>query len=267
MNIEIKEKSDNNLVMIIENSASSLVNGLRRTILAHVPTMTIEDVWIVENSSSLYDKIIAQRLGFIPLTTDLESFVFPEKCECDGAGCSLCQVTFTINKEAINEDSKIYSRDLKSEDPKVVPVSDEILIVELFKGQKIVLEAYAKLGIGKIHAKSQPVSTVSYKYMPNILIDTEKCTKCENCIQKCPKEIVVKNDKEITISDIMECSLCRECEKACEEGAIKVEWDDTTFILYVESTGSLPLEKICLTACDLYKKKVTDLLEALEIKV
>ncbi|MHA1143189.1 MAG: DNA-directed RNA polymerase subunit D [Candidatus Helarchaeota archaeon] len=269
MEIQIIEKYENILTLLIEGSVPSLVNGLRRIMLAQVPTLAIEDVWIVKNTSSLYDRNIAQRLGLIPLKSEMKDFNFPDKCECEGVGCSLCQVGFTIDKEAENENVVVYSSDLKSEDPKIIPAEPKIFIVELYKGQKLVLEAYAKMGIGKTHVKWQAVSTASFKYVPIFEIDQEKCKKCETapCIDFCPRNIIIKNEKnEIVIDDKLNCSLCRECEKMCENNAIKVCWDEKTFLFYLESNGQLPPDQIVLKSCEIFKKKVTDFLEKIEIQ-
>ena len=51
----------------------------------------------------------------------------------------------------------IYSKDMVSEDDYVVPTHPEIPIVKLSNGQRLKLEAYAKLGKGIEHAKWQPV--------------------------------------------------------------------------------------------------------------
>ena len=44
--------------------------------------MTIDDIFFFDNSSVIQDKVLAHRIGLIPLLTDLDSYVLPEKCEC-----------------------------------------------------------------------------------------------------------------------------------------------------------------------------------------
>ena len=44
------------------------------------------------------------------------------------------------------------------------PVSDKVPIVKLAQGQRIKLEAYARLGRGRDHAKWQPASACTYSY-------------------------------------------------------------------------------------------------------
>ena len=70
------------------------------------PAMAIEDVIIIDNTSVLYDEIVAHRLGLIPLKTDLDAYVLPEECDCKSElGCSKCRASFTLEAEAVDERS------------------------------------------------------------------------------------------------------------------------------------------------------------------
>ncbi|NHI91706.1 MAG: DNA-directed RNA polymerase subunit D [Candidatus Lokiarchaeota archaeon] len=264
VNIKILEKDEEHIKLIIEDVSNSFVNSLRRVLISEIPTIAIEEVWIVENNTVLYDKILAHRLGLIPLKTDLESFNLPAECGCGGAGCPQCRVSFTLTKEAVNEDVMVYSGDLESADPKVVPVSDKIPIVKLMKGQKVVLEAYGILGIGKDHAKWQASNTSSYKYYPNVEIDYDKCTNCEDCIEICPRKVFGKKDKKVIVERNIECSLCRECIKACEDDAINLNWFENKFIFNVETSGSMPAEELIFQALKVLNKKAEGFLNELK---
>jgi DNA-directed RNA polymerase subunit D len=259
MNIRILSKDENSLKFMVENIDVSFANALRRIILAEVPVMAIDEVIIIENTSPLFDEVLAHRLGLIPLKTDLQSYNLPEKCSCQGAGCTQCQLTFTLEREAEEEGVIVYSGELKSQDPSVVPVSDKIPIVRLARGQRIVLEAYASLGRGKDHAKYQPVSTCSYKYKPIVQLEGDKCEACGDCVEICPKGVLDLKNKSIMIKDAFNCSLCKACESECEFDAIHVEADDTSFIFNIESTEALSPEDIVKTAIEIFEKKVKEL--------
>lgn len=134
-------------------------NALRRFAISEVPCMAVDEVVILENSSVLYDEILAHRLGLIPLTTDLKGYVLPQDCDCKTSlGCSKCRVLLVLDAVATDEVKTIYSGDLISEDNLVKPKLSNIPIVKLAVNQKIKLEAYAKLGKGRDHAKWQPVT-------------------------------------------------------------------------------------------------------------
>ncbi|MHA1129318.1 MAG: DNA-directed RNA polymerase subunit D [Candidatus Helarchaeota archaeon] len=266
MKITVLEKKENYLRMIIEDIDAVFTNSLRRIIIAEVPSLAIDDVWIVENDSPLYDEIIAHRLGLVPLKTDLETYVLPSQCKCEGEGCPQCQVSFTITKEATEDTLTVYSGDLQSEDPAISAAATKIPIVELIRGQKLVLEAYAKLGIGEDHAKWQPVATCTYKYLPIISIDYGTCEKCEKCVDTCPRHILSFQNNQIQIQNPMTCNFCMSCEEACEvtpAKAIHVSWDSSKFIFTIESTGVLPCETIVSKATDILKGKIESFLKIL----
>jgi DNA-directed RNA polymerase subunit D len=124
--------------------------------------MAIDDIVILENSSVLYDEILAHRLGMIPLRTDLERYVLPEKCDCGSPlGCQKCRVLLVLDAVAHDKPRTVLSGDLVSEDRDIKPVSANIPIVKLAAGQSVKLEAYARLGKGKEHAKWQPATVAA----------------------------------------------------------------------------------------------------------
>lgn len=47
---------------------ASIANAFRRILIAEIPTLAIEDVFILNNTSIIQDEVLAHRLGLIPLT-------------------------------------------------------------------------------------------------------------------------------------------------------------------------------------------------------
>jgi DNA-directed RNA polymerase subunit D len=162
--IKILERDNNHIVIEFDDIPRQYVNALRRLSISQVPTFAIDDVVILENSSVMHDEAIAHRLGLIPLRTDLERFVMPHLCECKSTlGCSKCRVLLVLDAESQDKTKVITSAELISEDEAVKPVNNEIPIVSLAPAQKLKFEAYARLGIGKSHAKWQPTSVAVVK--------------------------------------------------------------------------------------------------------
>jgi DNA-directed RNA polymerase II subunit RPB3 len=92
-----------------------VANALRRIIIAEVPTMAIDIVTIVENTSALHDEFIAHRCGLIPLvSTEVDRFKFFDECDCSMGNCENCTVHFDLKVHFKNPAPEIY--EVKSSD-------------------------------------------------------------------------------------------------------------------------------------------------------
>jgi len=161
---EVIERTDERVVIKFNNISRQYINAIRRMAISEVPTLAIDDVVILENSSVMHDEAVAHRLGLIPLRTDLDRFVMPQDCDCKSTlGCSKCRVLLVLDSEAMEKTTIVTSGELLSEDELVKPVSKDIPIVVLAPAQKLKFEAYARLGVGKDHAKWQPTSAAIVK--------------------------------------------------------------------------------------------------------
>ena len=162
--VEIVEKSDERIVVRFSNIPRQYVNSLRRLAISEVPTLAIDDVVILENSSVVHDEAVAHRLGLVPLRTIPGKFVMPHECDCKSTlGCSKCRVLLVLDSEANEKTLVVTSGELISEDELVKPVSKDIPIIVLAPNQKLKFEAYARLGTGKNHAKWQPTAAAIVK--------------------------------------------------------------------------------------------------------
>ena len=258
--IQILEKNDEFMRFIVSGVNVPFVNALRRIMLTEVPAMAIDEIVILENSSILNDEILAHRMGFIPLKTDLDSYNLPEECKCESEfGCNLCRSNLTLEIEADNKTMTVYSGDMKPENPDIAPVSDKIPIVKLAPDQRIKFEAYARLGKGRKHAKWQPVSMCTYMHLGEVTI-TDQCDACGKCVEVCPEEILVSTKEGIKTQNENKCTLCMDCVDACPKdlSAVEVTWDKNAFIFKIESTGALPVERIVVEAFKILDKKVKE---------
>ena len=268
MEIDILEKDDTHLRFLVQGADIPYMNALRRLSLSEVPCMAVDDVVILENSSVLHDEIIAHRLGFVPLKTDLDSYNLPEECPCKSEfGCNLCRVTLAIDVEAKDGPRTVYSGDLTSENPTIKPVSDKIPILKLAKNQRIKLEAYARLGKGRAHAKWQPVSMCTYKYYPKIRI-SKTCDACGECVDICPRKVLAKKGSKVEVQDLVSCTLCQDCAEACpkEPSAIEVTPEENKFIFNVESTEALPPQRIVEESLKILDKQLKELEAEIKVK-
>lgn len=154
MSLDIVSQDKNRISVKLKGVPLQYANALRRICLNGVPVFAIDTVDIIENSSVLADEGLAHRFALIPLKTDLKRFVEPSKCECKSeTGCSNCRVMLVLDSGDSDTTRTVLSSELSSEDEDVKPVSDKIPIVELAPGQRVKVEAYARLGRGSEHAK------------------------------------------------------------------------------------------------------------------
>jgi DNA-directed RNA polymerase subunit D len=251
MEIEFSSLNDSLARFTLTGASPAFANAFRRAMIGEVPTLAIEDVRIYDNTSAFFDEMLAHRLGLIPIKTDLSTYSTKEKCSCGGAGCPGCMVTFTLSVEG---PKTVLSGDLIPQDPNATPVYDNIPIVKLTKGQKLVIEAHAILNTGREHAKWQPTLVCGFKNYPVISI-SEACDACGKCVDICPRailEVPSPKDKKIKVVDgkLPECSMCKLCEKVClesgigDEPAITISAEADRYIFVVESDGSLPVKEI-----------------------
>ncbi|ACJ15590.1 DNA-directed RNA polymerase, subunit D [Thermococcus onnurineus NA1] len=241
----ILEKREDSIKFIVEGIDIPFANALRRTILAEVPTFAVDEVEFFENDSALFDEIIAHRLAMIPLTTPVERFSL-DALELD-------DYTVTLSLEAEGP-GMVYSGDLKSDDEGVKPANPNIPIVKLAEGQNLTLNAYAKLGRGKDHAKWQP-GFVYYKYLTKIHVskDVPDWEELKALAEKrgLPVE---ETDEELVITTTKAFYLPRKFEPY-EGDKIREEVVPNTFVFTVESNGELPVEEIVTIALKILMRK------------
>ncbi|KUG19698.1 MAG: DNA-directed RNA polymerase subunit D [Methanomicrobiaceae archaeon] len=268
MDIAFIKLDDKAAKFVLSGATPAFANTLRRAMISEVPTLAIEDVRIYDNTSVVFDEILAHRLGLIPIRTDLSVYVPRSECTCGEAGCPICTSTYTLSVEGPRT---VYSRDLIPQDPGAVPAEEDIPIIELFEGQKIVLEAHAIVSTGREHVKWQPTTACGYKNYPVVRINEAICDACGMCIEECPRGVLQVEDRRLQVVEerLELCSLCRLCERAClsggigEEPAIHIDADESRFIFVVESDGSMPVQEIIERALHYIQKKSDDLVEVL----
>ena len=142
--IQVITNDDKKISVKIKGVSLHYANALRRICLNGVPVYAVESVDVLENTSVLADEGVAHRIGLIPLKTDLES---------SKDGSETDKIMLTLDSGISDETRTILSGDLKSQDPNVIPTSNDIPIVTLAPNQSLKIEAHARLGKGTEHAK------------------------------------------------------------------------------------------------------------------
>jgi DNA-directed RNA polymerase subunit D len=251
MEIKILEKNENEAHLEIDGINAAEANTYRRLMIAETPTLAIDEVEFIENSSALYEEILAHRLGLIPLVTDLKSYNLKEECKCKGKGCPRCTLTITLEKQG---PCTVYASDMKFSDPKIKPVYPNTPIVILLEGQKLKFTATARLGTGREHMKFSPAIVYHVnKATVKVNNDPKKLAEFKD---KYPK--LAFKDGKLDAEQILKHNLQGVCEGICDD-LVKVTYHDDKFIIHIESFGQLKPLEIFKVALENFNKKLDEL--------
>lgn len=186
MSLNIISQDDQRVSVKLKGIPLQYANALRRICLNGVPIYAIDTVDILSNSSVLADEGIAHRLGLIPLKTELSAV--QQNNESD-------KIMFTLDSGETSETRTILSGELKSQDDIVKPIADNIPIVTLAPGQRLNIEAYARLGRGTEHAKWNSANVSTLTESDN---DDERVLTVETTGSLEPQHIVLSSIEELS---------------------------------------------------------------------
>ncbi|KAG0465838.1 hypothetical protein HPP92_020002 [Vanilla planifolia] len=275
--VEIKRLTKDAIEFDLVGIDASLANAFRRILIAEVPTMAIEKVFIVNNTSVMADEVLSHRLGLLPVDADPRLFdylsendvpnerntiVFKLDVHCK-KGCP----RLTVKSDQLQWLPNGSELLMESPNPPAKPKAftsfstsqaslphfsgigmkhNDIIINKLGPGQCIELEAHAVKGVGKVHAKWSPVGTAWYRMLPEVILLKElKGKDAENLVNRCPVGVFDIEDcgigvKKALVSRPRDCTLCRECINA---------------VVTVESTSALPPEVLFSEAVKILEEK------------
>ncbi|KAG7813124.1 hypothetical protein KL921_000670 [Ogataea angusta] len=263
---------------------TSIANAFRRIMIAEVPSVAAEYVYIFNNTSVIQDEVLAHRIGLVPLKVDPDMLTWidpnaeeEDKFTDENTIVLSLDVACTKNPNAVpgNNDpenlyrnSNVYARDLKFEpngrqvtqfaNCPVVPCDPDILIAKLRPNQEISLRVHCVLGIGADHAKFSPVSTASYRLLPTIdilePITGDDAIKFQKCF---PSGVIgIDSNGAAYVADARKDTVSREVLRHKEfNGKVKLGRKRDHFIFNVESTGAMPPEEIFYKSIRVLKTK------------
>ncbi|XP_061645074.1 DNA-directed RNA polymerases I and III subunit RPAC1 isoform X1 [Phyllopteryx taeniolatus] len=270
--IDVAQLTENLMEFDMVGIDAAIANAFRRILLAEVPTMAIEKVFIYNNTSIVQDEVLAQRLGLIPIKADPFLFEYrstdesaeEEVSEIDTIQLSLkikCNRNARASKDSSDPqelylNNKVFSRDIKwvpignqadvFADSSITPVHDDILIALLRPGQELDIIMHCVKGIGKDHAKFSPVATASYRLLPEItLLDTvkgEKAERLKRCFSQGVIELEDVNGSKVAkvVNSRLDTSSREILRHDDLKNVVKLGRVRDHFIFSVESTGILP---------------------------
>jgi len=179
--IQILTENDKKISVKLKGVSLLYANALRRICLNGIPIFAIDTVDMIENTSVMADEGISHTLGMIPLKT--------ESAESDSR---VMLVLDSGNTEVVKT---VTTAELESKDQVVKPVSKQIPIAHLAPGQRIKLEAYARLGRGTEHAKW---NSANISVLTNTDKDDEHILTVETTGSLEPKQIILSGIEELS---------------------------------------------------------------------
>jgi DNA-directed RNA polymerase subunit D len=252
MDIKLLNKNKEKTSFLVKNTDTVFINTLRRNIISNVPTLAIDTVKFIKNSSALYDEILAHRFGLVTLKTDLKSYSL--KSESKAKKSSTTELILTLSCKG---PCTVYGGDLTSKDPKVKAIYPKTVIVKLSKGQELKLEATAILGTGKKHTKFSPGLSY-YQGYPEINILKPNASGVVEAVKICPTKVFRAENKQLKVHDLEKCNLCNACVELLGENIIDVKGSNKDFIVHLESWGQLKNNEILDKAIDVMDDKLDE---------
>ncbi|CEG78920.1 Putative DNA-directed RNA polymerase I and III subunit RPAC1 [Rhizopus microsporus] len=97
--VKIQRLSKHSVEFDLIGIDASIANAFRRIMIAEVPTMAIEKVYVMNNTSIIHDEVLAHRLGLIPILADPNEFDYMTE---EGGPTDLNTLVFKLKKKCEN---------------------------------------------------------------------------------------------------------------------------------------------------------------------
>jgi DNA-directed RNA polymerase subunit D len=206
----------------------AFANGLRRAMVADVPTLAVDTLRVMENSSVLFDEQIGLRIGLVPLET-------PDDFEVGES------VTLALDAEG---PGTAYASDLVPSDERVTAAEPDIPIIELKDGQRLECEAEAVMQSGSEHAKHQGAVAVGYRHLQRVTVEGDAGEFADDDAQIVRG--VIEDDGELVAAEEFDNDLTNRYP----DEDVAVERVPDAFVFHVETDGSVGVERLVTDAAD-----------------
>ncbi|KAM4043077.1 DNA-directed RNA polymerases I and III subunit RPAC1 [Anomaloglossus baeobatrachus] len=292
--VDVVRMEDDVLEFDMVGIDAALANAFRRILLAEVPTMAVEKVYVYKNTSIIQDEILAHRLGLIPIRADPRLFEYQNSGDAEGTDIDTLQFELSVrcsrnlraskdssDPNELYRDHRVYTSHMKwlpqgnqadlfpeSDPPR--PVHPDILIAQLRPGQEIHVVMHCVKGIGKDHAKFSPVATASYRLLPEISllcpVEGELAERLQRCFSPGVIEVdIVKGKKAARVENARIDTGSREIFRHDDlKNLVKMGRVRDHFIFSIESTGILAPDTLLTEAIKVLMGKCRRFLDELD---
>ena len=227
---------------LVKGVTPAFMNAMRRTIINNVPCLAVDEVTFYENDSVVFDEMLANRLGLLPIKTDVKAYKKGDTVKLVLEKVGPCEVT---------------SKDIKCTDPKIEILDKKIIITRLGKDEKIKLEMTAKMSSGQEHARFQP-AIVSFNEVPKINNDnTHKNIK--ELIMAMPQGTIEDKAGKLFLLDPYNIKTQNQFGNILEKFGVEIEYVKDEFILTLETTGQLSSQEVIGSALNQLNEKLEEM--------
>ncbi len=258
MKLEVRELTDTKCTLVVDKVRPDVMNSIRRTLISDVPKMAIDEVEFhmgpirdeegneYDSNSALFDEMIAHRLSLVPIPTDLEHFTFRDQCECGGTGCPHCTIIYVMNKKG---PCTVYSGDLQPLGDMSLRIKEELIpVVKLKEKQALLIYATAVLGMGKTHAKWQPVTICGFMNYPKLVVNKNaKLDDPQEVVKVFPEGVLAYEKGKIVVKDLKPLEKMdpnyydsSALDAINGEKAVEISYEEDKFVFTFETDGSIP---------------------------
>jgi DNA-directed RNA polymerase subunit D len=232
---------------LVKGTTIAFVNSLRRAIMKNVPCLAIDEVTFYENDSVIFDEMLANRLGLLPIKTDVKTYKKGDTVklilEAEGPGI-------------------ITSKDIKCTDPKIEIADKKIYITKLGEDQHIKLEMTAIMDDALKHAKHQP-AIVSHNEIA-VIKNEGKVEKLKELMEELPKGSVEEKAGKLFFADPYNITIQNQPVNILDEYGVEVEYKDDEFVLTIETIGQLSIDEVVKSAVAELTNQFNDLEKEVE---
>ncbi|PSQ47666.1 DNA-directed RNA polymerase subunit D [Halobacteriales archaeon SW_7_65_23] len=257
--VQFVDRGDREARFVARPITPAFANGIRRAMIADVPTFSIDTVRVIENSSVMFDEQIGLRLGLVPLSTPPNEFEIGE--------------TVTLSLDVEGPDTA-YSGDLVTADGMVRPADENVPIIDLKEGQRLEIEAEAVLDVGREHAKHQGGVAVGYRHLQQVEVvgekgefDDDEPQILRGVIEETAAEHAVGSDGEKPENGDLVATerFDNDLTKRYPGKELEVTDVENAFVFDVETDGSFTVEELVVQAVGTLEDRAQELKETVQL--
>jgi DNA-directed RNA polymerase subunit D len=242
--VEFIEREERSAKFLVRGVTPAFANGIRRAMIADVPTLAIDEVRFIENSSVMFDEQIALRLGLVPLSTP------PNEFDEDDV------VTLSLD---VSGPATAYSGDIVSSDEMVQPAEENVPIIDLKDGQRLELEADAVLSTGKDHAKHQGGVAVGYRNLQRVEPVGSR-GEFEDVDPEIYRGVIQEGDELVDTAEFD-----HDLTNRYPDQEVEVTDVEHAFVFSVETDGSMSVEELFTRAVETLDARAAELEDAVSL--